>query len=468
MHRGPGPDKPATARSEDGGDTTDANTATAMQRVWSDADMFGGPVWGPANPLAPHSQLPGGPPLLEAGEAGGFGPPAHPGPLNSMMPAYPYPYDGFAPPHAGPLNANLPTDLRWAQQFPPQPQHYPAQMMIPAGAGGPPAPAPAPAKPAAPAKRKAPAKGKAGAKGKGAKASSSGEGSGTNNGKKGSDAGSDEGEEDLNDKLRRALQEAELDPETNSGEIKKIKRMLSNRESARRSRRRKQAHLNDLEVQVGQLQVENGQMMSRINDLTQSYQQAVSENRNLKATLQNLVAKLHQLEGKPPAAAGAAGGGSNSGSDSQMANGMFLPDIDPAQGEAAVAALAMHSLEQRALLGGGGPASYAMAAQSGLLPHGLGPSTSVPYAGPPVPHLRGAPAAGPGGNVGGGLGLKMERTESMQQLAEHEHSSKRTKGAAAEEPAAATAAPSATTKPAAKGRGKTGKGAKSPKKSPRK
>ena len=443
-----------------------------MQRVWSDADMFGGPVWGPANPLASHSQLPGGPPLLEAGEAGGFGPPAtHPGPLNSaMMPAYHYPYDGFAP-HPGLLNANpnLPTDLRWAQQFPPQPQHYPAQM-IPAGAGGPPAPAPAPApaKPPAPAKRKAPAKGKAGAKGKGAKASSSGEGSGTNNGKKGSDAGSDEGEEDLNDKLRRALQEAELDPETNSGEIKKIKRMLSNRESARRSRRRKQAHLNDLEVQVGQLQVENGQMMTRINELTQSYQQAVSENRNLKATLQNLVAKLHELEGKPPAAAGtAAAGGSNSGSDSQMAN-VFLPDIDPAQGEAAVAALAMHSLEQRALLGSGGPTSYAMATQSGLLPHSLGPSTSVPYAGPQVPHLRGAPAAGPGGNVGGGLGLKMvkmERTESMQQLAEHEHSSKRTKGA--EESAAATAAPSAM-KPAAKEKGKTGKGAKSPKKSPRK
>ena len=40
--------------------------------------------------------------------------------------------------------------------------------------------------------------------------------------------------------------------------------MLSNRESARRSRRRKQAHLGDLQLKVNQLQEENQDLVKKL------------------------------------------------------------------------------------------------------------------------------------------------------------------------------------------------------------
>jgi hypothetical protein len=44
----------------------------------------------------------------------------------------------------------------------------------------------------------------------------------------------------------------------------RIRRMLSNRESARRSRRRKQAHLGDLQLKVNQLQEENQDLVKKL------------------------------------------------------------------------------------------------------------------------------------------------------------------------------------------------------------
>ncbi|XP_078149532.1 light-inducible protein CPRF2-like isoform X2 [Carex rostrata] len=81
----------------------------------------------------------------------------------------------------------------------------------------------------------------------------------------------------------------EMDP-TNA---KRMRRMLSNRESARRSRRRKQAHTNDLEAEVLQLRVENSSLLKRLTDLTQKYNDASVDKRVLKADVETLRAKVH-------------------------------------------------------------------------------------------------------------------------------------------------------------------------------
>ncbi|KAL0737933.1 hypothetical protein Bca4012_014143 [Brassica carinata] len=92
--------------------------------------------------------------------------------------------------------------------------------------------------------------------------------------------------------------EEEADGETNMNptNVKRVKRMLSNRESARRSRRRKQAHLSELETQVSQLRVENSNLMKGLTDVTQTFNDASVENRVLKANLETLRAKVKMAE----------------------------------------------------------------------------------------------------------------------------------------------------------------------------
>ncbi|KAG7610712.1 Basic-leucine zipper domain [Arabidopsis suecica] len=92
--------------------------------------------------------------------------------------------------------------------------------------------------------------------------------------------------------------EEEADGETNMNptNVKRVKRMLSNRESARRSRRRKQAHLSELETQVSQLRVENSKLMKGLTDVTQTFNDASVENRVLKANIETLRAKVKMAE----------------------------------------------------------------------------------------------------------------------------------------------------------------------------
>lgn len=76
---------------------------------------------------------------------------------------------------------------------------------------------------------------------------------------------------------------------------RKRKRMQSNRESARRSRMRKQKHLDDLFGQVTQLKTENSNILSSINVTTHQYANVEAENSVLRAQLMELTQRLQSL-----------------------------------------------------------------------------------------------------------------------------------------------------------------------------
>ncbi|KAL8195345.1 hypothetical protein R6Q57_025748 [Mikania cordata] len=76
---------------------------------------------------------------------------------------------------------------------------------------------------------------------------------------------------------------------------RKKKRMDSNRESARRSRMRKQKHLDDLKAQVSQLKKENNQVMADVSITMQHYTNVEAENLVLRAQLGELSQRLESL-----------------------------------------------------------------------------------------------------------------------------------------------------------------------------
>ncbi|KAL5557384.1 hypothetical protein UlMin_039620 [Ulmus minor] len=76
---------------------------------------------------------------------------------------------------------------------------------------------------------------------------------------------------------------------------KKRKRMLSNRESARRSRMRKQKHLDDLNGQVAQLRKDNSQILTSINITAQLFVNIEAENSVLRAQMAELTNRLQAL-----------------------------------------------------------------------------------------------------------------------------------------------------------------------------
>ncbi|KAL8098482.1 bZIP transcription factor 44-like [Apium graveolens] len=76
---------------------------------------------------------------------------------------------------------------------------------------------------------------------------------------------------------------------------RKRKRMQSNRESARRSRMRKQQHLDELSGQVSQLKKENEQILTKTNITTQHYMNLESENLVLRAQIDELSQRLDSL-----------------------------------------------------------------------------------------------------------------------------------------------------------------------------
>lgn len=78
---------------------------------------------------------------------------------------------------------------------------------------------------------------------------------------------------------------------------RKRKRMLSNRESARRSRMRKQKHVDDLMAQVCQLTNENNQIHTTMNITLQHYMNIEAENSVLRAQMAELSHRLESLNG---------------------------------------------------------------------------------------------------------------------------------------------------------------------------
>lgn len=87
---------------------------------------------------------------------------------------------------------------------------------------------------------------------------------------------------------RQNLQQIKLDQ-------RKLKRMVSNRESARRSRMRKQQQLDDLVSQMGQLRIENNHIRTNMSVTTQMYLNMDADNLVLKAQLAELNHRLESL-----------------------------------------------------------------------------------------------------------------------------------------------------------------------------
>ncbi|RWV91310.1 hypothetical protein BHE74_00032733 [Ensete ventricosum] len=77
--------------------------------------------------------------------------------------------------------------------------------------------------------------------------------------------------------------------------LKKQKRKISNRESARRSRMRKQKHLDGLTAQVGQLRKENSQILTSFTLTMQRFFAVQAENCVLRTQMVELSNRLQSL-----------------------------------------------------------------------------------------------------------------------------------------------------------------------------
>lgn len=79
-------------------------------------------------------------------------------------------------------------------------------------------------------------------------------------------------------------------------EGKKVRRMLSNRESARRSRHRKQAHMHELETRVSGIEAENDALKLSVAKFQEQEIRYNSERAHLYAEIAALRSKVAQLE----------------------------------------------------------------------------------------------------------------------------------------------------------------------------
>ncbi|QCD90271.1 basic leucine zipper 43-like [Vigna unguiculata] len=77
---------------------------------------------------------------------------------------------------------------------------------------------------------------------------------------------------------------------------RKHRRMISNRESARRSRMRKQKHLDELWSQVVRLRTENHNLIDKLNHMSESHDRVLQENTRLKEEASDLRQMLADMQ----------------------------------------------------------------------------------------------------------------------------------------------------------------------------
>ncbi|PON73830.1 Basic-leucine zipper transcription factor [Parasponia andersonii] len=200
--------------------------------------------------------------------------------------------------------------------------------------------------------------------------------------------------------------ETEITENMDPTDAKRVRRMLSNRESARRSRRRKQAHLTELETQVAQLRVENSSLLKRLTDVSQKYNEAAVDNRVLKADVETMRAKVKMAEEMVKRITGL--------------NPMFTAMSE-------ISSIGLPSFE-------GSPSDTstdaAVPVQEDTNHHFYPASNPVPPHDPKVNNngLAEIPAAVENGQQSAAAGSKMGRTASLQRVASLEHLQKRIRG----------------------------------------
>ncbi|WOL15807.1 bZIP transcription factor 53-like [Canna indica] len=77
---------------------------------------------------------------------------------------------------------------------------------------------------------------------------------------------------------------------------RKLKRMISNRESARRSRGRKKQHLEELTLRAALMQNEKNWMLKQLSEMSRRYLRLELENVNLRNQVTELTTRLNSLE----------------------------------------------------------------------------------------------------------------------------------------------------------------------------
>ncbi|XP_055805772.1 basic leucine zipper 43-like [Solanum dulcamara] len=110
---------------------------------------------------------------------------------------------------------------------------------------------------------------------------------------------------DFNNLLPSSISGNSTSDETDEQQLKiiderKKRRMISNRESARRSRMRKQRHLDELWSQVLRLRTENHNLIDKLNHVSECHEKVVQENAQLKEEASDLRQMLNDLQFNSP------------------------------------------------------------------------------------------------------------------------------------------------------------------------